>query len=333
MSHAEQIASRASRGCCSSTTRVREGTAASPSHTQKVFGRRQRVQSSRIGARYYPPSRYPAAMTARIVRSLVVLLVALAAAALLLAWLLQRRLLYFPERTGRAEAERRARALGLEPWSPDGTLLGWRARTPGARGKLLVFHGNAGSALDRGYFVSLARAAPGLPLDLHLVEYPGYGPRPGDASEPALLAAAREAIAAARREGDGPLLVAGESLGSAVAALAAAADPTAVDGVLLVTPLASVPAVARRHYPFVPAFAHRDTWRTDLALPRYGGRVAFLVAGRDEVVFADLGRALYEAYPGPKRLWLDERATHNGVDWNPSIARWREMIEFLAPSR
>ncbi|HEX9242795.1 MAG TPA: hypothetical protein VF875_10185 [Anaeromyxobacter sp.] len=271
-------------------------------------------------------------MAIRIVRALL-LLAALAGAALLLVRLVQRRLLYFPERTARAEAEQRARALGLEPWIDGGELLGWRARTPGARGRLLVFHGNAGSALDRAYFAAaFAAAAPDLPLEVLLAEYPGYGPRPGEPSEPALLAAARAAITAARREG-GPLLVAGESLGSAVAALAAAADPAAVDGLLLVTPLASVPAVARRHYPFVPALAHRDTWRADLALPRYGGRVAFLVAGKDEVVFADLGRALHDAYPGPKRLWVDERATHNGVGWRPSLGRWGEIVLFLAPSR
>jgi hypothetical protein len=109
--------------------------------------------------------------------------------------------------------------------------------------------------------------------------------------------------------------------------------PSAVDGLLLVTPLASVPAVARRHYPGAPALVHRDTWRADLALPRFGGRVAFLVAGRDEVVFPDLGRALYDAYPGTKRLWIDEGATHNTVDWRPGLGRWREVVEFLAPGR
>ena len=270
-------------------------------------------------------------MLPRLARTLL-LLAGLVVAALGLVWLLQRRLLYFPERTDRSTAERRARALGLEPWTSGTELLGWRARTPGARGRLLVFHGNAGSALDRGFYAAaFATASPRVPLEVLLAEYPGYGPCPGEPSQPAILAMARAAIAAARREGDGPLLVAGESLGSAVAALAAAESPGAVDGLLLVTPLVSVPAVARRHYPFVPALVHRDGWRADLAVPRYGGPTAFLIAGRDEIVFPDLGRALYQAYPGPKRLWTDEEATHNGVDWRPALTRWREVVEFLAP--
>jgi len=267
---------------------------------------------------------------------LLAILCAALALMLLAVWSLQRRFLYFPERSDRATSERRARALGLEPWVGDGgTLLGWRARNPaGARGKLLVLHGNAGSALDRAYFVTaLASAAPELPLDVFLAEYPGYGPREGEPTQPALLAAARSAIAAARGAGPGPLLVAGESIGSGVAALAAAEAPAEVEGLLLVTPLASVPAVARRHYPFVPAFVHRDSWRADRALPRYGGPVAFVVAGRDEVVFADLGRALFAAYPGPKRLWVEEGATHNGLDWRAGLPRWREIVEFLAARR
>jgi pimeloyl-ACP methyl ester carboxylesterase len=270
-------------------------------------------------------------MLLRIARTLALLAVA-ALGVLLLLWFLQRRLLYFPERTDRLRSEQRARALGLEPWTDGDAFLGWRAAHPaGGRGRLLVLHGNAGTALDRVYYVdALAAAAPDLPLDVYLVEYPGYGPRPGVPSEASLVAAARQAIAAARRDGPGPVLVAGESLGSGVAALAAAEDPGAIDALLLVTPLASVPAVARRHYGPLPAFVHRDAYRADLALPRYAGPVAVLLAGRDEVVFPDLGQALFDAYPGRKRLWLDAPATHNGLDWRPGLPRWREMIEFLA---
>lgn len=262
------------------------------------------------------------------------------AAVLALAWLLQRRLLYFPAPMERRAAARAAAALGLEPWIDErdrpapGELLGWRLRTPGARAGLVVFHGNAGSALDRAYVArAFARASPALPLDVYLAEYPGYGPRPGAPAERTILRAAVEAIRAARADGPRPVFVLGESLGSAVAALAAAEVRGEVDGLVLVTPLASVPAVARRHYPFVPAAFLRDTWRADLALPRYGGPVAFLVAGADEVTFADLGVALHDAYPGRKALWVDERATHNGFDWRPGLPRWREVVEHLARAR
>ncbi|HMK74187.1 MAG TPA: hypothetical protein VK454_12655, partial [Myxococcaceae bacterium] len=98
----------------------------------------------------------------------------------------------------------------------------------------------------------------------------------------------------------------------------------------LVTPLINVPAVARRHLPLLPSFLIRDTLRADRALPRYGGPVGFLVAGRDSVVFPDLGEALFASYPGPKRLWRDDRADHNTLDYDPRRPLWAEMVSFVA---
>lgn len=248
----------------------------------------------------------------------------------LLVYLGQRRFLYFPTREEPAQAERRARRLGLEPWSQGGRFLGWRSPAPGGapRGRVLVFHGNAGAALDRIYVRDVLQAPGPAPLEVILVEYPGYGPRPGAPGEGALIEAALEAIRVARRDGV-PILLWGESLGSAVAALAAARSPGSVNGLALVTPLASITAVAGRHYPFFPSALIRDAFRADLALPHHPGPVAFLVAGRDEVVFSDLSRSLFDAFPGRKRLWLEEGAEHNTLDYDPRLARWREMVAFL----
>jgi hypothetical protein len=249
------------------------------------------------------------------------------------AYLAQRRLLYFPTRSDLATSTRIARAAGLEPWlDAAGRFIGWRSPHPDGApvARVLVLHGNAGTALDRTYLRDVFRG-PGPPrIEVFLLEYPGYGPRAGSPSEDAIVAATVEAIDLLGAEV--PVFLVGESLGSAAAALASAARP-GVAGVLLVTPLASVTAVARRHYPFIPSSFLRDTFRADLALPRYGGRVAFLVAGRDEVVFADLGRALFDAYPGPKRLWEEEGASHNTLRFRPSDALWGEVWGFLSGSR
>ena len=87
--------------------------------------------------------------------------------------------------------------------------------------------------------------------------------------------------------------------------------------------------LARRHYPFVPPFLVRDAFRADLALPRYGGRVAFLLAGRDEVAPPDQARALFDAFPGPKRLWEEPLATHNTLSFRPGDPLWGEITGFL----
>jgi pimeloyl-ACP methyl ester carboxylesterase len=243
---------------------------------------------------------------------------------------LQRRFLYYPDRQDAADAERTANRLGLSPWRDGGgEVAGWWASAHGgtAVATALVFHGNARTALDRGYLRDVLQG-PGMPpLDVVLLEYPGYGARRGAPSERALIAAAVAAIDALAARG--PVLLVGESLGSAVAARAAGERPGAVRGVLLVTPLASVPAVARRHFPGVPSFLLADRFESGPALARFGGPVAFLVAGRDEVVFADLGRALFDAYPGPKRLVVQEGASHNGLRYDPGDATWRDLATFL----
>jgi pimeloyl-ACP methyl ester carboxylesterase len=257
---------------------------------------------------------------------------ALCGGLLFLLFLAQRRLLYFPSREEPSRTARAASRLGLAPWlDAQGQLIGWKSPAlGGAGGRLLVLHGNAGSALDRTYLRDAFQAPAVSPgLDVFLLEYPGYGPRAGAPSERSLVGAAVEAIDLLRREPPAPLVIVGESLGSAVAALAAVERPGSVNALLLVTPLASVPAVARRHYPFFPAFLLRDTFHADRALPRYCGRVAFLVAGRDEVVFTDLGESLFRAFPGSKRLWIDEAASHNTVNYDPSLRRWSEMATFL----
>lgn len=243
---------------------------------------------------------------------------------------LQRRLLYFPVREDLAHATAAARRAGFEAWGADGRFLGWRARcsTRPARAVVLVLHGNAGSALDRRYFRDVLQQAGAV--DVVLLEYPGYGPRDGEPSQASLVGACREALTLLRRDGL-PVAVLGESLGSAVAALAAAEQPADVAGLFLVTPLASVTAVAKRHYPFVPSGLVADAYRADLALPRYPGPVAFLVAGRDEVVFPDLGLALFEARKGPKRLWVEPQSGHNDLAHDPRDPRWRETLRFLLP--
>jgi uncharacterized protein len=217
--------------------------------------------------------------------------------------LAQRRLLYFPSRDNLAGSMRLARATGLEPWlDAAGRFVGWHAPLPGVAplARVIVFHGNAGCALDRTYLRDVLQQ-PGQPaVELFLFEYPGYGPRPGSPGEAAIVAAAVEAIDLL---GDQlPVYLVGESLGS---------------------------AVAPGHYPFIPSFLVRDAFRADLALPSYGGRVAFLIAARDEVVFADLGRALFEAYPGPRRLWEEPRAFHNTLRFDPADPLWTEIWAFL----
>ncbi|HEU5359631.1 MAG TPA: hypothetical protein VFU42_00575, partial [Candidatus Deferrimicrobiaceae bacterium] len=106
------------------------------------------------------------------------------------AYLRQDKLLYFPDVYPPAEGASRAKALGFRFW-PENTA-GYHGFVhaygpPSPKGVILLFHGNAGTALDRSFYAgSLA------PLGYLLIvfEYPGYGARGGKPGEASFVSAA-----------------------------------------------------------------------------------------------------------------------------------------------
>lgn len=245
----------------------------------------------------------------------------------------QDAMIYFPTKLTPAAARDRAAACGLEPWpDPGGAAIGYRAVAdrgdPRPRASVLLFHGNAGCAIDRaGYVEFLRAAAPGHALSVFLFEYPGYGARPGQPSQDAILSAA----AAARRTlEDEPLIVAGESLGSAVASWLAAQPGEPAAGLLLVTPFDSLEAVAQHHYPLLPVrWLLRDKYPSLEWLRGSSCPAAFLLAEQDEVVPVARGEKLFASYPGPKRQWIAPGAHHNDITALLPASQWREAMDFL----
>ncbi len=240
----------------------------------------------------------------------------------------QRRLLYFPERYVEAQALDHAARIGLDPLREErGAVLGWRARPVGpVSARLLVLHGNAGSALDR---VEYAAALAPFGVEVFLLEYPGYGARPGQPSLASLGEAAAQGLDELRRRGSEPIWVLGESLGSGVAGRAVALRPGLVQGLVLVTPFARLIEVARAHYPFLPPGLLRDRFAPQDDLAAFGGPAVVVVAGRDEVVGAEQGRQLFQALRGPRKLVVQPEAGHNGLELAPGAPLWREVVGFL----
>jgi pimeloyl-ACP methyl ester carboxylesterase len=252
----------------------------------------------------------------------------------------QRHLIYFPQTATETAQRTRAAATGLAPWvDAEGRTIGWRGTVPPGRtrpaARLLVVHGNAGSAVNRGYFVQgFESVGDGTGWEVSILEYPGFGARPGKPDETTLMDAAREAVLQLQREDERPIHVLGESLGSGVACGLAAAFPDVVRGLVLITPFTRLPDVGAHHYPWLPVrLIMRDRYDNVAALQRYRGPVAIVVAGRDEVVPAELGRRLLDAYTGPKRLWEQPAAGHNSLNYRPDAPWWKEVSEFIIQTK
>ncbi|HJV39656.1 MAG TPA: alpha/beta fold hydrolase [Geothrix sp.] len=246
----------------------------------------------------------------------------------LLAFLTQRRMMYFPDREPELEAIQRAVGARLVPWrDTKGGVLGWRRAARSGGPRILVLHGNAGDALGRLDYLPVFEAAG---FEGVLLEYPGYGPREGERSEASLVADARVALHQLKAESSAPVILLGESLGSGVAAQVAAAEPKLVAGLLLAAPFARMTEVAARHYPYLPMkLIMRDRWDSLGAIRGYRGPVAMVIAGQDEVVGAEQGRRLAEGCPGPVRIWEVPRATHNDLPLAPGRPPWSEALAFL----
>lgn len=267
------------------------------------------------------------AFSFRSLRSPAVVVVVTAGVYVLMLAALQRQMIYYPMRADAAALAAEATALRMAPWrDAQGRAHGWvrEGDAPDAP-RLVVFHGNAGYALHRGYFADGFAG-----WQVFLFEYPGYGARDGEPSAESIKQAAGEALESLLAADKRPLFLLGESLGSGVACETAAAHPHAVAGLVLVTPFTTLEELASHHYPWLPV-SLLLTERYDCVGPLrdFRGPIAVVLAGRDEIVPVALGRRLYETYAGPKYLHEDARAGHNSIDYDPRRAWWAEIAAFL----
>ncbi|SRR5579871_401391 len=240
----------------------------------------------------------------------------------------QRALIYFPQRLDRAEFDGRVRATFgerasiIEPY--DAVVVGPPPSAP-ATATALVFHGNAGLGIDRGYLVPEA-ATRGLRLVI--AEYPGYGARAGSPTEATLIDDACALYREVRRRfPDDRIILIGESLGSGVAVQVAAREKPS--RLVLLVPFLSLAKTAARAYPFLPAqLLLKDRFDSARALRQYQGPVALLVAGRDEVVGADQGRALAEVARGRGETTVVEIEQGHHNDWSEfaTASTWTRLL-------
>ena len=255
-------------------------------------------------------------------------IVLLFAILILLGCDLQERMLYFPSKDIPDEKFLSSRTMRFWPSGRDG-YRGF-VSTGEARagtGTIVVFHGNAGAASDRDYYLP---ALTPLGFRVLLAEYPGYGGRKGGPGEAAFVQDAHETLRIVSEQYGRPIYLLGESLGCGVAAAVAKASPVPIDGIILITPWDTLLSVAKEHYPWFPVrlFLH-DTYDSVANLKTYGGPVAVIGAEWDEVIPLRHAHALYDSLQTRKRMWIIKAGGHN--DWSLLVgpAWWKEITDFV----
>lgn len=242
----------------------------------------------------------------------------------------QRQLLYFPD-INRPNPLQVAE-LGLRPWPSQQTTdyRGWIDAEPIRQiyGTVLVCHGNAGAAWNRTYYVEALRP---LGYRVILLEYPGYGGRPGEPSEQIFVTDIQESLRQAYQDFGGPIYLWGESLGAGVAAAVAKISSVPIKGIVLLTPWDTLPELAQSIYWYLPArWLVKDQYNTVNNLSDFQGNVAILIAEEDEIIPARRGQALYDSLQVKKQLWTFRNAGHNNWPTEPQATWWKEVMSFLA---
>jgi uncharacterized protein len=248
----------------------------------------------------------------------------------------QSKMLYFPTVLNEPAALAIAERDGLEPWrDAAGGIIGWKRVNPRAAARLLVFHGNGGCALDRVYYAdSFGALDGGATWEVFVFEYPGYGARAGSPGRDAFIASGRAALDALLAADQRPLFLLGESIGSGTAAALAGSAPDRVAGAVMMIPFARLVEVAKAQFPLLPvSLLLRDKFDNIAALETYKRPVAVVLAENDEIIGAEQGRKLYDAYAGPKKLIVLPGASHNDFPHGPAAEWVREVSAFLRAPR
>ncbi|HEX9684476.1 MAG TPA: alpha/beta hydrolase [Burkholderiales bacterium] len=240
-------------------------------------------------------------------------------AVLVLVYLFQSHLVFFPG-TGR-EAVVTPQSYGLRFESvqirtADGeTLHGWWVPAENTRGAVLFFHGNAGNISHRVDYLQMFHR---LRYSTLIVDYRGYGQSTGAPSETGTYRdaeAAWEHLRHARLARPQDVVIAGESLGAAVATwLAAEVSGAAKDSpraVLLFSTFTSVTDLGADVYWFLPVrLMSRIGYDNVANLKRIRAPVLIAHSRDDDIVPFAHGRKLFEAASDPK-AFLEMRGGHN----------------------
>ena len=199
---------------------------------------------------------------------------------------------------------------------------------PAPNGTIVLFHGNGGTAADRGFYFK-----PFMELGFRVIlaEYPKYGGRPGKVGEKPFVAAGLETVRLAYEQYKEPLYLVGESLGCGIAAAVAKQTLVPIAGIILITPWDTLASVAKSLFPFLPVqLVLTDKYDSIKNLKSFNKKISVVGAERDEILPIKHAINLYNALPeGQKRMWIIKGAGHNDWPMHTDASLFKEMTDFV----
>lgn len=242
---------------------------------------------------------------------------------------MENKFLYFPSSEWPASGLLTAEKMQLwQKTSRDYRGLIADPARPAPSGTLVLFHGNGGTAADRGFYLE---PLGNLGFRVILAEYPKYGGRPGKVGEKPFVDDGLETVRLAYEQYGAPLYLLGESLGCGVAAAIAKNTSVPIAGLILITPWDTLAAVAKSLFLFLPTSLFlTDKYDSVGNLQSFKGKISVVGAERDEILPIKHARNLYQSLPqGHKRMWVIKGAGHNDWPYYADGSLWKEITDFI----
>lgn len=245
------------------------------------------------------------------IRILIVTGAAIYVLIVIIMWLFQSHLVYFPRREIEATPDRAGLAFeSVNFTTADGVrLTGWYIASDNADDVLLFCHGNAGNISHRLESIGIFNR---LGLSVFIFDYRGYGQSQGKPNEEGTYidaVAARDYLIKERRIDPGRIIIFGRSLGGAVAAwLAKERSPRAL---ILESSFTSIPDMGAETYPFFPVrLLSRFGYDTREYVKKVKCPVLIVHSRDDDLVSFHHGQELFEAANEPRKF-LEIGGSHN----------------------
>lgn len=235
-------------------------------------------------------------------KSLVLILLIGYAALGLYFYFVQRSYIYFPTRRDFNDCPAFA-AFEKTVWNGSRMYVKKASET-----WVVFYHGNAGSACDRDYVSDLF----GGEYSLLIPEYTGYSNDTAAPTETRLKKNVEDVISYLSSQKVEGMVVAGESLGAALAGYHNFLKPA--NRTILISPFSSLADVAGRHYWFLPTkLLLKDQYPLSSWL-RKTDNVLIIHGERDDIIPIESGRALFDSIQGAHKLFVEiPEAGHNDI--------------------
>lgn len=234
-------------------------------------------------------------------------------AMLILLFVFQRRLLYFPTLLSDYQAANTGSFISLDVRTHDGLILrSWQSKGDPSKKTFVFFHGNAGNAADRMPMMRVLLQA-GHPVVL--AEYRGYGGNSGKPSEHNLILDAQLVIDEIVKQGvvEQDIILMGRSIGSGVAThLATRYDVAAL---VLISAYSSLTDIAADHYSYFPvSLLMRDKFNNAAKIKKTTAPLMVFHGEMDKIIPLKYGLKLYDAAEGDKAFIRIPERGHNNLD-------------------